>query len=307
MPVSTITTAFTKQYADNLYILSQQNGSKFQPCVRTETIVNTEEAYWDTLGTVEAQEKTTRHGPTPNNEQTHGRRKCTPVDYNTCSLLDNEDKLKMIIDPTNSFAITQAAALGRKKDSIIIDAALGTALEGKTGSTSKAFKDDSVSINGDGTVTTLGTLASVQTVAAMGLAKILTMMQIFNEADVDPEIEKYWAVTPKDIKDMLDVTEITSADYVTLKALQMGKMETFGGFKFVWSNKITKDAATSTAYRTFAWAKDGIILGVGKEVRSRIDERADLSYALQVYSEMTMGAVRMEGAKVHECLNKVAA
>ena len=306
MPVSTITTAFTKQYADNLYILSQQKGSKLQAFVRNEPVTNAEDAYWDTLGTVAAQKKTTRHGPTPNNEQTHGRRKCTPEDYNTCSLLDNEDKLKMIIDPTNAFALTQAAALGRTKDDIIIEAALGTALIGKTGATSIAFKDDSIGINGDGTTTTLGTLAAVTTIVDITLLKILTMMQIFNDADVDPELEKFWAVSPKDIKDMLDLTEVGSADYNTVKALTQGKVETFGGFKFIWSNRLTKDAVGSTGYRTFAWAKDGIILGLGQEVRSRIDERSDLSYAIQVYSEMTMGAVRMEGAKVHECLTKVA-
>jgi hypothetical protein len=309
MPVSTITTAFVKQYADNLFILSQQKGSKLQACVRNEPITSAEEAYWDTLGTVAAQKKTTRHGPTPNNEQTHGRRKCTPEDYNTCSLIDNEDKLKMIIDPTNGFALTQAAALGRTKDDIIIEAALGTALIGKTGATSIAFKDDSISMDGTagGVVTTLGTLAAVGTVADIDLLKILTMMELFNAADVDPEIEKFWVVSPKDIKDMLDLEEVGSADYNTVRTLVQGKVDTYAGFKFLWSNRLTKDAATSTAYRTFAWAKDGIILGVGKEVRSRIDERNDLSYALQVYSEMTMGAVRMEGAKVHECLTKVAA
>jgi len=311
MPVSTITTAFTKQYAANIYLLSQQLGSKCASRVRVEPITSAEEAYWDTLGTVAAQEKTTRHGPTPNNEQSHGRRRCTPKDYNTSSLLDNEDKLKMITDPTNMYARTQGAALGRTKDDIIIEAALGTALEGKTGATSVAFKDDSISIGGTAAgaaVTTLGTLAAVGTVADIDLPKILIMAQLFNDADVDPDIPKHWMVSPKCIHDMLDITELTSADYLTLRALQSG---TFSGtpvcgFNFFWSNRLTKDAATSTAYRTIAWAQDGIVLGVGLEVKSRIDERTDLSYAIQVYSEMSMGAVRMEGAKVHECLNKVA-
>lgn len=307
MPVSTITTAFVKQYADNLYVLSQQKGSKFQPCVRVEPVTNAEEAYWDTLGTVEAQKKTTRHGPTPNNEQTHGRRRCTPEDYNTCSLVDNEDKLKMIIDPTNSFALTQAAALGRTKDDLVIEAALGTAQIGKTGSSSITFANDSRGINGDGTVTTLGTLAAVAVITDMTLDKILLGMMLFNDEDVDPDIEKFWAVTPQDVRAMLNLAEVGSADYNTVKALAGGKMDgTFGGFKWITSTRLTKDAVGSTGYRTFCWAKDGIILGLAKEVKSRIDERTDLSYAIQVYSEMSMGAVRMEGAKVHECLTKVA-
>jgi len=306
---STITTAFAKQYMANLYILSQQMGSKMQSKVRVETITGSENAAFDRIGTVAAQKITTRHGDTPNNEQNHTRRWVTPEDYNTNSFLDNQDKLKMIIEPTSTFARTQAAALGRTKDDILIAAALGDAAINKTGSGTVAFEDDSISINGDATATTLGTLATAAgggSVADISLAKMLLMMQIFNDEDVDPDIPKYWMVTPKSMSDMLDLTEVGSADYNTVKTLTQGKVDTFMGFNFFWSNRVTIDAASSTAYRSIAWAQDGLILGQAEEVKSRIDERADKNYTVQVYSEMSMGAVRMEGAKVHECLNKVA-
>ena len=306
MPASTITTAFTKQYSDNIYLLSQQRTTKFQPCVRVESVTSAEEAYWDTLGTVSAQKKAIRHGASPNNEQTHGRRKATMDDYNTGSYIDDEDKLKMIIDPTNSFAMTQAAALARCKDDAVIEAALGTALIGKTGSSSVAFKDDSISINGDGTVTSLGTLAAVATITDMTLDKMLLMLMLFNDQDVDPELEKFWAITPQDQRAMLNLAEVGSSDYNTVKSLAEGKVGTFAGFKFFTTTKLPKDAATGTGYRTFAWAKDGIILGVGKEVNSQIAPDPGQCFSVYVYSAMSIGAVRMEGAKVHECLTKVA-
>jgi hypothetical protein len=123
---------------------------------------------------------------------------------------------------------------------------------------------------------------------------------------VDPQIPKYWAVTPKDIEDMLQLEQLTSADYVSLKNAEAGEITRFSGFNFFWSTRITKDAATSTGYRTIAWAQDGIIWASAKGVISRIDERTDLSYTTQVYSVMNGGAVRMDGDKVHECLTKVA-
>jgi hypothetical protein len=306
MAVATITEIFAKRYAAMLYLLSTQKGSRFQDKVRREPITSAEEAYFDTLGMTAAQKKTTRHGPTPLVEAEFGRRKVAPEDYEIANPVDNEDKLKMIVDPTSSFALRQADALGQAKDDAIIEAALGTALCGKTGATSKAFQDDSLSINGDGTVTTLGTLAAVAVVVDMTLEKILIMLQIFNQGDVDPDIPKYWAVTPKDVRDMLAIQQIGSADYNTIKVLTLGQVQTYCGFNFFWSNHLTKDAATSTANRTIAWAKDGIILGQAEEIVSRIDERTDLSYTIQVYSKMSMGAVRMEGVKVHECLNKIA-
>lgn len=306
MPVSSIETAFVKQYTANLYILSQQRGSKFQDKVRVESISNAEQAYWDTLGVVAAQKITGRHSATPNNEQEHGRRRADPADYDTNSFIDKEDDLKMIVDPTSPYAMRQADALGRTKDDVVIEAALGQAKEGKEGSTQYYLYEESKGINGDGTVTDIGTLPSVQVVTTITLAKILTMMQLFNDEDVDPDIEKYWAVTPRTIRGMLDLTEVGSADYNTVKTLVQGKVDTFGGFKFFWSNRLGTDAASNTGYREFAWAKDGIILGLAKEISSRIDPRPDLRYTTQVYSWMSMCAVRMEGAKVHECINKIA-
>lgn len=52
----------------------------------------------------------------------------------------------------------------------------------------------------------------------------------------------------------------------------------------------------------FAWAQDGLMLAVGKDVMSRIEERADKSYSTQVYYCQTMGATRMEEDKVVQIL-----
>ena len=43
---------------------------------------------------------------------------------------------------------------------------------------------------------------------------------------------------------------------------------------------------------------ESFTLGIGKDVTARIDERSDKSYATQVYYCQTIGATRMEEAKV---------
>lgn len=306
---STVDTAFVNQYQGMLYILCQQRKSKLAMRVRNESIQGESKAF-DRLGEASVEQITTRHPATPNNEQPHTRRWVTPADYHTNSYIDDQDKLKMLIEPTSEYAQNQASALGRQIDDIIIAAALGTAAAGNTPtSSSVTFQAESISINGDGTVTNLGTLATAPGAAAvsdMSLNKMLTMQRLFNDADVDPEIMRYWVVTPKSVEDMLNITEVGSADYNAVKTLVRGEMEYFAGFNWFWSTRLTKDSATETAYRSFAWAQDGIIFASGKGISSRIDERPDLSYTTQVYSVMNGGAVRMDGDKVHECLNKVA-
>jgi hypothetical protein len=306
---STIEVAFAKQYSPRLYILSQQRMSKLAGKVRTEVVRGAKEAYFDRLGLAEGEAITTRHPPTPNNEIPNTRRRVAITGYHVNTYLDHLDKLKMMLDPQSDYARAQAMNLGREIDDRIIAAALGNASAGVDGGTTVAFEDDSQSINGDGTATTLGTLATAPgagSVADISLAKMLLMMQIFNQLDVDPDIRKYWMVNPKTTMDMLNLTEVKSVDYNTVKVLVDGNVSSYMGFNWFWSNRVTKDTATETAYRSMAWAQDGIIFGTSEGIMNRVSEREDLSYTIQVYSRMVNGAVRLDGDKVHECLNKVA-
>lgn len=303
---STINVAFVNDYQSSLYVLSQQQKSKFAPNVRNEQVMGESKAF-DRLGEAEVEEITTRYPDTPNNEQPHSRRWVTPTSFHTNSYIDHQDKLKMIINPQNEYQQNQARALGRKTDDLIITAALGTAAAGNTPTTATvAFKDESVSINGDGTITTLGTLAAVATVADISLAKMATMLRLFDDADVDDQIPLYWAISPKDAEDLIQIQTYNSIDYNTVKPLSDGRLVRYLGFSLFKSTRLTKDTATSTAYRTIAWAQDGIVWGSSQGVESHIDERTDKSYTIQVYSKMNGGAVRMDGDKVHECLTKVA-
>ena len=66
------------------------------------------------------------------------------------------------------------------------------------------------------------------------------------------------------------------------------------GFKFTVSNRLAKSGNDRTC---IAFAQDGITLAIGKDVSARIDERADKSYATQVYYCQSIGATRMEEEK----------
>jgi hypothetical protein len=278
--------------------------SKCAPKVRTEVIRNAKEGYFDRLGLAEGEDMVTRHPATPNHEIPNTRRRCSITGYHVNSYIDHLDKLQMMLDPQNEYTQAQAANLGRVIDDRIIAAMLGTANCGEAGGTAVTFASDSLSINGNGTVTTLGT-AAAPSANDISLVKMLLMMQIFNQADVDPDITKWWMVNPKTTMDMLNLTEVKSADYNTVKVLVDGDVSSWMGFNWFWSNRVTQEA-TNACYRSIAWAQDGVIFGTSEGIMNRVSEREDLSYTIQVYSRMVNGAVRLDGDKVHECLNQVA-
>lgn len=278
---SQVTTAFVQQYSANVQMLSQQMGSRLRDAVRVENITG-KNAFFDQVGVATAQLRTTRHADTPQMDTPHARRRVSLADYEYADLIDDQDKVRMLIDPTSSYAQAAAAAMGRAMDDVIISAALGTAFTGETGSTSTSFKAANQIANGS---------------ADMSIAKLIEAKKILDLADVDPSIPRYIAVGPNQIEALLNTTSVTSSDFNTVKALVQGDVDTFLGFKFIVTNRLS---IASNIRSCFAWAEDGIALGVGKDVSARIDERADKGYATQVYYCMSIGATRMEEAKVVE-------
>lgn len=279
-----ITTAFVNQFSSNIQMLSQQMGSLLRNAVDVET-VNGEKAFFDQVGSAAAVLRTTRHADTPLVDTPHSRRMVTMSDYEYADLIDDQDKVRLLVDPTSTYARAAAAAMGRAMDDVIISAALGSALTGKDGTTSTPFDSNNQIAVG---------------AAGLTLAKLIEAKEILDSNDVDPSIPRYIAVSPKQITNLLDDPEVTSADYNTVRALVKGELDTYVGFKFITTNRLGLDGSGDR--RCFAWAMDGIKLAVGKEPAARIDERADKSYATQVYYCMSVGATRMEEAKVVEII-----
>ncbi|MGB1538388.1 MAG: phage capsid protein [Pseudomonadales bacterium] len=273
-----VTTAFSQQFSSNVYLLSQQKGSKLRGAVREESVTG-EKAFFDQIGKTAAIAKTTRHGDTPLVETPHSRRMVTMTTYEWADLVDDSDKVKMLIDPTSSYAQAAAYAMGRAIDDEIITAATGTAKTGKAGSTSTSMLAANQIANGGTNMT---------------IAKLLDAKKIMDEADVDPD-NRHIVVSPAAIESLLNTTEVKSSDFNTVKALAQGSLDSYLGYRFHTSTRLALSGNIRTC---FAFQGDALMLAVGKDVTARIDERSDKSYSTQVYYCMSVGSTRMEEEKV---------
>jgi hypothetical protein len=206
----------------------------------------------------------------------------TLSDYEYADLIDDQDKIRLLIDPTSTYARAAAAAIGRKMDDVVIAAMGGTAKTGATGSTDTALPSAQKIAHGS---------------AGLTIAKLVSAKKILDQGSVDPSIPRYIVVSPEQMEDLLNSTTVTSADFNSVKALVQGDIDTFVGFKFITSNRLTDDGTSRLCY---AWAEDGMKLALGKEPTASIDVRPDKSMATQVYYCSSFGCTRMEEAKVVE-------
>ena len=274
-----ITTAFSQQFGQTVALLSQQRGSVLRNAVRTESVTG-EKAVFDQVSSVSAVKRTTRHSDTPLVEVPHSRRQVVMYTYEFADLIDDADQVATIVDPTSAYAQSAAAAMNRAVDDEIIAASTGTSKTGKAGSTSTDLAAAHIIAHGS---------------AGLTVAKLLNAKEQLDLADVDPSIPRHIAVAPQQIKDLLNTTEVKSSDYNTVKALARGELNSYLGFTFHMSNRL---ALSSTTRTCFAWAQDGILLAIGQDQKSRIEERSDKSFSTQVYYSQTVGSTRMEEDKV---------
>ena len=277
-----VTEAFVQQFSANFYHLSQQMESRFQGAVRVEAGIVGESKKINRVGSTAAQKKITRHGDTPLIETPHSTRWIDLDDYEWADLVDELDKKKMLTDPTSDYLKAGVAAMNRSKDDVIYSAARGSA---RTSSGTTALP-----------------AGQKVAVGAAGLtkAKIIQTKKLFraNEADEENGEELYFAYGAEQMEDLMNDTTLTSADFLAVQMLQDGNVgKKWMGFKWIPSERMYKSGNDRYCV---AWAKSGMALGVGAEVMTRVTERADKSYALQPYARMSIGAVRVEEAKVVE-------
>ena len=283
---SNITTSFVEQYSSNVQMLSQQMSSKLRGSVDVESIVG-KNAFFEQIDSTAAVLRTSRHGDTPQIDTPHSRRRVSLADYEWADLIDDTDKIRSLVDPTSAYAKNAAAAMNRAMDDVVITAINASASTGVSGATGVALPSTqkfATSNQSDG----------------LTIAKLLAAKKNFDNNDIDPSRKRFLVCGPQQIADLLAVTQVTSSDFNTVKALAQGDINSFLGFEFIMSNRLPFDATNGDDRLIFAYTEDAIKLAIGKDVSAQISERADKSYSTQVYYCMSLGATRMEEKAVFQ-------
>lgn len=306
-----ITVAFTEQYRAAILLLSQQKVSRLRATCQEESVVG-RTFYGERIGATAGADIEERHGDTPLVSTPHSRRRGSMVDWDWADLVDELDKQKMLISPESTYVQNAIAAANRRIDTHIYTALGGVAAAGQTGGTSINNYDagECRMVNSDGSVNLPGVDIVAKTATAITIAKLLTVKQLLDEGDIDPERQRHFVMNPYNLNQLLVTTQVSNADYNTVKALAQGQVDTFMAFKFhmlqnyvdaIYGHLIdTEIEADGEAVDCYAWAQGAIKLGVGKEISTRIDIRVDKRMAMQPYVRMSFGAVRVEGPAVVE-------
>lgn len=298
-----VSTAFVQQYTTNVAMLLQQQGSRLRNSVMTYNFVGKAASMAEQFGAVSPVRNQSRHSDTPLISTPQDKRWIYPNDYDWADLIDSQDKLRMLIDPTGPYSMAGAWAMGRAIDDEIISGIFNSNNTGENGTSATGLLS---AFNSGSQAVAANTGASSNT--GLNIAKLRAAKRILLAAEVDVDNDPlFMIITAKQHDDLLNEAQAISLDYNNTPVLVNGKISSFMGFNFIHSERIPGGANFNTAinpavtgYTTGSqwmvpfYSKSGVALGMWNDVQTSIDRRADKRNSYQVYVTGTFGGARLE-------------
>jgi hypothetical protein len=276
---------YTTEFSTNWIHRVQQSKARLDAFVDDETFTG-ERKRWDRLHKQQDREKTERNAPTnpavAGSDSVWAYRRT----FNIPNILDENDakNLGNLVLPTSDYVKSHAMAYHRRMDKLAWEAALDSVMTGELGTTPEALPSSQKIVHGS---------------TGLTLTKLLTANEILEGADLEDDAPRVLVVSPQQLTNLLNTTEVKNADYNSIRALVDGRVDTFMGFKFIKSNFLRKVSTTRTCV---AWVK-GAIKRFKGSMRTHIDPLPGNSHSTQIRSVYDGSAARVyyEGVVQIDC------
>lgn len=298
---STVPTHFVDQFGSSVRHLAQRKGSKLEPTVQVKTL-NGNECTFEQIGSIESVEITSRNADTIISDQEHVRRWVGSRDFSVAKLHDWTDDYRALVPLSSAYVQSQAYAIGRRKDDLIVEAFTADAKSDRTGSTTVSWSPSSFTGSNyatdqlyvDHDYDELGQLASTGT--GMSLLKLRAAKRILEMRDVDRDQPWYFVMTPQQEQDLLSDPNLTTVDRMNLKAYQSGEMPSFYGFNFVKTTALV--LGTHGFRECYAYTGNAMGMAIGKNITVEMDRRADKNHSLQIATYFAGNASRLDETEI---------
>jgi len=265
----TIDNAFIERF--NAEVKQQYGtGSVYLPHVKKHSNVIGATDTFQYLGGVVANTKT-RNGDLTFLDPAHSTVSITLLDRYAGIFVDDLDKKKSNVDFVSEYTKTIANALGVATDTIIRDAVQ------------------------------LGTNSTTTATGGLTYAKLLEIVKYFNEKKV-PFSERMLSVGPQQISEALAITQLTSADYNNMLAVQSGEIKQVLGMTWILDPDLPVVADTTDYQNCFAYHKQAVGVSIGQEQTIRMDY-VPTKAAWSVVGKLSMGSkiIDNDGVVIMKC------
>lgn len=301
----TVDQSWVYRFHDQLNLTYQQKGSLLENLIDPGMVhrdVGAAIDHHERLGNVIANDVIIPFGQTKILNPEHSRRAATLQSSDAAVLVSDEHTLRAMVNPQNAYTSTIVMALGRRADKHVIDNAIGAATTAAVTSGSGIITYGSATlpagqILGTGIATTLTNIININ--------ELLSKNGVPNGAG-----ERIMLYSPGQLRDLMAITQASSSDFTKNQIHDRGTINglQWEGLTWIEIADVVDPSLTvlqrmlplaSTVRSCIAFHRGAIGLSIGRDINTKINERADLNNAIQVRSVMMMIAVRVfEGGVV---------
>ncbi len=286
---SSPTAAYKQQFHDAFVAALAQKESRLQGTVMDRGQIDGSSFTINSLGITEMEAVTGRYQDKNPTELDNNTRVVYMADFDRTLVVDGFDIPKLAADPSHKYVGLLTEAANRRKDKSIY----------------RALIDDIIVKTGENSFGT-ASLPSGQKILAGGTAftksKILLARKLFraNECDQENGEQLFMAYDSNMVAQILADTTLTSADFMAVQMLQEGKVASnWLGFSWIPYEQLDAGAGGAGERKTVAWAKSGVHMGTGINVKTTIGENTQKrGHPTEAYGYMSLGAGRQDEKKV---------
>jgi len=245
---------------DNEVKHEYQGAGKLRNTVSLRTGVIGESYKFTRMGKGLANQKATQAAVTPM-DISHARQTATMQNWNAPEYTDIFDQAEVNFDERQELAQTIAKAIARREDQLVIDALAAVSFA--------ATNDQDPDT---------GRILDISGTRNFDVEAVRQSAQHLNEIEAD-EADRHMIIQAGALNEMLDDPEVTGADYVSVKALINGELDTYLGFKWhVIGVRAEGGLPGVTGDEiAFAYHKAAIGLAIGIDMKTTIDWIAQMT------------------------------
>lgn len=201
-----------------------------------------------------ANQKATQADVTPM-DIAHARQTATMENWNAPEYTDIFDQAEVNFEEKQELAMTIAGAIGRREDQLIIDACNAVTF----------------AATNDGNADT-GRILDISATRNFDFEVVRQAAQHLNEIECE-NMNRHFVIQAGVLNELLSVAQVSSSDYVSVKALMNGELDTWMGFKWHVIGERAEGGLPGVTGDEIAFAYHSSALGlaIGLDMRTTID------------------------------------
>jgi len=247
----------------------------------------------DIIGTIEARRNAPEGGDTPDLEGTHEPVWVRPERVDAGKLLKVEDAIKALTDFKSPYIQSMVNGVVRVKNIILAGALFGPRLIGNEVPVSTPWAGDTVPAD----------LEQQGTSSRMSVRKILNGLRLFEDADVDPEMERITiAMSPQANEELYNDITFTSKDYRNKAVMEEKRVKEILGMPIKITKRIGQYDANTL--QSAMYCQSGMHWGPAMPLTVKSQPNPAKEYREHPYIELWLAATRSEDKKVIKILSK---